>query len=81
MAGDEQQQSSSSTLQVSGMDDAQESDVETYEGVTADEFHDFADYVVSAMNANIAASVVVVFALMLCAGIMAVDTLVRSLEG
>lgn len=56
-------------------------DVQTYEGVAADDFEQFAEQVIPALEGGAAALFVLVWAVFFCAGIMSVQTLVRSLEG
>lgn len=57
-----------------------EDDGEVYQVVTVDGFAEYADLVVSRVDGLVASSVVLVFALFMCAAILAVDTLIRSLE-
>lgn len=59
----------------------EESAPQAYEGVPADDFAAFAESVVPAIQGGAAAMFVLVWAVFFCAGIMAVQTLVRSLEG
>lgn len=60
--------------------DEQVEDTQTYEGVTADDFADFAEQVIPALEGGAAALFVLVWAMFFCAGILAVQTLMRSLE-
>lgn len=51
----------------------------TYEGVSADDFQAYSDLVEVRLDALTASTVVLTFALMMCAGIMAVDKFVGRL--
>lgn len=48
----------------------------TYEGVTADEFEAYTDFVEVRLEALTAGSVVLTFALMMCVGVLAIDKFV-----
>lgn len=54
---------------------------ETYEGVTAEQFEQFAARIDEAIELQEATSVILVFALFLSAGAIVVQTLVDSLRG
>lgn len=56
------------------------SDNETFEGVTAQQFDDAFDAVDTKLDAMIASSVVLVIAIFVCIGVIAVQTLLRSFE-
>lgn len=53
---------------------------QTYEGVSASDFQEFAEQVTPAIQGGAAALFVLVWALFFLAGIMSVQTLLRSLE-
>lgn len=59
----------------------QEDVLQTYEGVTSDDFAQFVDEVTPTIQAIAASGVVIVWALFFCAGVLCVQTLLRSLEG
>lgn len=59
----------------------QEDDIQTYEGVTSDDFAQFVEEVTPTMQAIAASGVVIVWALFFCAGVLCVQTLLRSLGG
>lgn len=75
MVREEEPESSTEVEEVENQDD-----VQTYEGVPADDFALFAEQVIPALEGGAAALFVLVWAVFFCAGIMAVQTLVRSLE-
>lgn len=54
--------------------------VSTYEGVTAGDFDDYAAMVQVRLDCLVASSCVLVFALFVCAGILAAQTFMNSLE-
>lgn len=66
-AGDEGSSSSSAATQV-------------YEGVSADDFADYAKNVEAHLDMLSASAVIVVFTICICAGILAVETLIKSFE-
>lgn len=67
--------------QMQNVDDASEMEGSTaYEGVPASDFTEFASMVEMRLDALTASSVVVVFALFICTGIIGVQTFIRSLE-
>lgn len=55
-------------------------DVETHEGVDASDFEAYSTMVEVRLDAVVASSVVLVVAVFVCAGVLAVQTLLRSLE-
>jgi hypothetical protein len=57
-----------------------ESDVQTYEGVTSSQFDEYSQMISAKLDFMLTCQIVIVIALFMCAGIAAIDTLVRSLE-
>ena len=53
---------------------------ESFEGVTAEDFEDYSEMVQARLDAMDAMMIVLMVAIFLCAGISAVDTLVRRME-
>lgn len=68
-------ESSSSSAETEGVDDST-----TYEGVASDDFADFTGELMPIMQGVSASLFVVIWALFFIAGIMAVQTLLKSLE-
>lgn len=62
-------------------DDDKEQVTETYEGVTSDNFTQFTEELTPTLQAIAASGVVIVWALFFCAGVLCVQTILRSLEG
>lgn len=57
-----------------------EGETETFEAVSSDQFAEAFEAIDSKVDALNASTIVLVFALFLCAGILSVSTLVRSME-
>lgn len=55
-------------------------ETQSYEGVTAADFEEFAESITPMMQGISAATVVLVVAVFFCAGVMTVQTLLRSME-
>lgn len=80
-SGSSSSSSSSENGEVQKVDDAAEmEDASTYEGVSATDFGEFSEMVEMRLDAITASSIVIVFCLFICCGILAVGTFIRSLE-
>lgn len=71
---------SSSSKSGEDSESSSSSSSQAYEGVSATQFEDYAEQVNNHLDALTAASIILIFAVMMCCGILAVGTFVRSLE-